>query len=108
MSRKDFMWYRKGQYINLKDKPDSSIDGTVKQYKLFSPLVQLSRPSRGRSWKPSRGISIQKGGDNGSAPLIDLPSIIRAMVYGISFLIFAIGNLFKDPGSGGQYNGGQA
>lgn len=102
------MWYRKGQYINLKDTPESSMDGTEKQYKLFSPLVQLSRPCRGRSWKLSRGIPIQKGDDNRSAPLIDLLSILRAVVYGISFLIFAVGNLFKDPGSGGQYNGGQA
>lgn len=102
------MWYRKGQYINLKDEPESRIDGTEKQYRLFSPLVQLSRPSRGKSWKLSRGISIEKGTENGSAPLIDLLSILRAVVYGISFLVFAIGNFFKDPGSGGQYNGGQA
>ena len=102
------MWYRKGQYIKLKDKPESKIDGAEKQYRLFSPLVQLSKPSRGKSWKLSRGISIQKGAENGSAPLIDLLSILRAVVYGISFLIFAIGNFFKDPGSGGQFNGGQA
>ncbi len=102
------MWYRKGQYINLKDEPESRIGGNERQYRLFSPLVQISRPSRGKSWKLSQGIIIQKGDDNGSAPLIDLLSIVRAVVYGISFLIFVIGNLFKDSGSRGQYNGGQA
>jgi hypothetical protein len=102
------MLFRKGQYINLKDQPESIVDGAEKQYRLFSPLVQLSKPSLGKSWKGSRGILIQKGSEFDHSPLIDLSSIVRALVYGISFVVFTIGNLFKDPGSGGQYNGGQA
>ena len=102
------MWYRKGQYINLKDRPDSLADNAEKSYRLFSPLVQLSGPRRGRSRKHSRGVFIQNGGESERAPLIDLSSIFGGLIYGISFLVFAIGNLFKDPGSGGQYNGGQA
>ena len=102
------MWFRKSQYINLKDKPASVADGAEKKYKLFSPLVQLSGPKRGRSWKLSRGIFIQKGSDTERAPLIDLSSLLRALVYGISFLVFAIGYLFKNPRSGGQFNGGKA
>ena len=102
------MWFRKGQYINLKDRPDSIADGAEKKYRLFSPLVQLSGPRRGRSWKLSRGIFVQKRGETERAPLIDFSSVLKALVYGISFLVFAIGYFFKDPGNRGQYNGGQA
>ena len=102
------MWYRKGQYINIKDRPASHADSAEKKYRLFSPLVQLSGPRRGRSWKHSRGIVIQKGSDTERAPLIDLSSLLRALIYGISFLVFAIGNFFKNPDGGDQYNGGQA
>ncbi len=102
------MWFRKSQYINLKDKPASIADDAERKYRLFSPLVQLSRPKRGKSWKLSRGIFIQKGIDNERAPLFDISSILKAVVYGISFLVFAIGRFFKNPGGGGQYNGGQA
>lgn len=102
------MWYRKGQYINLKERSDIKAGSAEKKYRLFSPLVQLSGPKRGRSRKLSRGIFIQKRGETEHPPLLDLPSILRAVVYGISFLVFAIGHFFKNPGSGGQYNGGQA
>ena len=102
------MWYRKDQYINLKNRSDDQAGSAEKNYRLFSPLVQLSGPKRGRSRKLSRGIFIQQGGETERAPLFDLSSILRAVVYGISFLVFVIGNFFKNPGSGGQYNGGQA
>ena len=102
------MWYRKGQYINLKDRPDSLADNAEKNYRLFSPLVRLSGPRRGRNWKLSQGIFIQKRGETERAPLVDLPSLLRSILYGISFLVFAIGKFFKNPGSGGQLNGGQA
>lgn len=102
------MWYRKGQYINLKDSPDLTADHAEKRYRLFSPLVQLSGPKRGRSCKDSRGIFIQKGSRTERTSSISVSSIWKALVYGISFLVFAIGYFFKNPGSGGQYNGGQA
>jgi hypothetical protein len=102
------MWFKKSQYINLKDTPASVADDAEKKYRLFSPLVQLSGSSRGRSRKLSRGIFIQKGSDSERSPLIDLTAIFRALVYGISFLVFTIGNIFKNPRSGGQFNGGQA
>ena len=101
------MWLKKGQYISIKDKSASAADNAEKKYKLFSPLIQISGPRRGRSWKPSRGILIQKGSASESASRVDLRSIFTGLVYGISFLIFAIGNLFKNQGRGGQLNGGQ-
>ena len=102
------MWYRKSQYINLKDRSDNKAGSAEKNYRLFSPLVQLSGPKRGRSRKLSRGIFIQKGAEIERPPLIDPSSILRALVYGISFLVYAIGHFFKNPGSRGQFNGGQA
>jgi hypothetical protein len=102
------MWFKKGQYISLKDKPVSNPDSAEKKYRLFSPRIQVSGSRRGRGWKPSRGIFIQKGSDLERSPLVDLGSILRAVVYGISFVVFAIGRLFKSPGGGGQLNGGQA
>ena len=102
------MWFRKCQYISIKDRPASVIDSAEKKYRLFSPLVQLDGPRRGRSWKHSRGILIQKGSETERAPLIDFSSLLRSLVYGISFLVFVIGNFFKNPGGGDQFNGGQA
>lgn len=102
------MWFRKSQYINLKDRPDLIAENAENKYRLFSPLIQLSGPMRGRSWKLSPGIFIQKRCETERSPLLDLPSVLRALVYGISFLVFAIGYFFKNPGGGGQYNGGQA
>lgn len=102
------MWLKKGQYISLKDKSASKADSAEKKYRLFSPLVQVSGPRRGRNWKPSGGIFIQKDSDLEYRPLVNLSSILRAVIYGISFLVFAIGRLFKNPGGGGQLNGGQA
>jgi len=102
------MWFRRSQYIKLKDRPASIADDAEKKYRLFPPLVQLSGSTRGKRWKLSRGIFIQKRGDSEQAPQIDISTLLQKVIYGISFLIFAIGYLFKDPGSGGQYNGGQA
>lgn len=102
------MWLKKGQYISLKDRPASNPVSAEKKYRLFSPLVQVSGPRRGRNWKPSRGIFIQKESDPERRPLVDLSSILRAVIYGISFLVFVIGRFFKHPGGGGQLNGGQA
>lgn len=102
------MWLKKGQYISIKEKSDLIAGSAEKKYRLFSPLIQVSGPRRGRSWKPSRGIMIQKGSESKRAPRLAPRSILRGLVYGISFLVFAIGNLFKTPGSGGQLNGGQA
>lgn len=102
------MWFKKCQYISIKDRPASNADCAEKKYGLFSPLVQLSGPRRGRSWKQPRGFLIQKGSETKRAPLIDLSSLFRSLVYGISFLVFVIGNIFKNPGGGDQYNGGQA
>ena len=101
------MKLKKGQYISIKEKTASVADSAEKKYRLFSPLVQVSGPRRGKSWKPSRGILIQKGSPSVRAPKIDLPSLFARLVYGISFLVFAIGNLFKNQGRGGQLNGGQ-
>ena len=102
------MWYRKGQYINLKNRSDSLDDNAEKNYRLFSPLVQLSGPRRGRSLKLSQGIFIQKRGESVRTPVVDFPSLLRSIVYGISFLVIVIGKIFKNPGSGSQLNGGQA
>lgn len=102
------MWLKKGQYISLKDKPASNPVSAEKKYSLFSPLVQVSGSRRGRSWKPSRGIFIQKETAPERRPQLDPSSILKAVIYGISFLVFAIGRFFKNPGGGGQLNGGQA
>jgi len=102
------MWSRKGRYISIKDRPASIADSAEKKYRLFSPLVQLSGPRRGRSRKHSRGIPIQKGSETGPTPLIDFSSLLRSLIYGISFLVFVIENFFKNPGGGDQYNGGRA
>lgn len=102
------MWFKKGQYIRLKEKSSSIADSAEKKYRLFSPRIQISGPRRGRSWKPSRGILIQKGSESEHSPRLALRSILRGLVYGISFLVFTIGNLFKSSGRGGQLNGGQA
>jgi hypothetical protein len=104
----DVMWIKKGRYISLKDKPTLIPDRAEKKYRLFTPRVQISGPRHKRSRKPSRGIPIQIGSVPERSPLVDLSSILRAVVYGISFLVFTIGNLFKDPKGGGQLNGGQA
>lgn len=102
------MVFRRSQYIKLKDRPTSIADDAENKYRLFSPLVQLSGSNRGRPWRLSRGIFIQKGNDSEKASVIDLSALLKKVIYGISFLVFAIGYLFKDPGGGGQYNGGQA
>ena len=107
-NRMDQMWFKSSQYIKLKDSPASIADNAEKKYRLFSPLVQLSRTKRGNRWKLSRGIFIQKGSEGEQALRINITTLLKKVIYGISFLVFAIGYFFKDPGGGGQYNGGQA
>lgn len=102
------MWFKRSQYIKLKDRPTSIADDAEKKYKLFSPLVQLSGSKRGNRWKLSQEIFIQKRSESEQAPRINITTLLKKVIYGISFLVFAIGYFFKDPGGGGQYNGGQA
>jgi hypothetical protein len=102
------MWDRKSQYINLKDRSESRKKIAEKRYQLFQPLIQLSGPRRGGGWKLSRGISIQQEDETDRSPWIDLPSVFRAVVFGVSFLVYVIGNLFKNPGGRGHMNGGRA
>jgi hypothetical protein len=102
------MWYRRSQYINLKDSPSSKTDQSEKKYRLFSPLIQLEGSKGRKLWKRPNGIFIQKRSSTEGSPRLSFSSLWKALIYAISFLIFAIGYLFKHPGDGGQFNGGQA
>ena len=99
------MVFNKGQYINLEQDSEVLADGADMKYYPEVRTIKMSGKRWGWVWNHPRGIVLQKGKERKRVPIIDFTRIFEAVIYGVSFVLFAIGAFKKFARNGGENHG---